>query len=252
MTAVARTAAMLLALCLGANAATFAQGPGVHYLHHGNLPPGAIGTGHLLRGGPIVGYYQPVELRAPAGALVALVVADQFTEAQPAPKRAGLLVGQVYRMRVTNLPLNPGAEVFPTIEVIDRLYPPAGQERRFPIVVDLTREDLELALAGKFVTRIVYLEDPLAALPVNLANQPQNWFEIPAGRDPLAEADVLGRPVAILRMGARLPIDPSAPDPQFFLGSPPWVDFPVEMKVLPPPPGRAARRAAVDPNALAQ
>ena len=37
---------------------------------------------------------------------------------------AGMLIGQVYRLRVTNIPHQPGVEVFPTIQVIDRLYPP--------------------------------------------------------------------------------------------------------------------------------
>ena len=37
-------------------------------------------------------------------------------------------------------------------------------------------------------------------------------------------ADELGRPVAILRLGARVP--DQGPDPNFYFGSPPWVAYP--------------------------
>ena len=124
-----------------------AQQPPVHYLHHGIMPPGAIGSQQLQRGGPLPGFFQPVEIKAPPGALVSLAVDNQFDEAQPAPRKAGFLIGAVYRLRVTNIRLAEGLEVFPTIEVIDRLYTPADQQRRFAIPIDITEEDLKLALA---------------------------------------------------------------------------------------------------------
>ena len=51
-----------------------------------------------------------------------------------------MLVGRVYRICVLNIPLRTGQEVFPTIEIVDRLYPPIGQELRFPIQIDLPRK----------------------------------------------------------------------------------------------------------------
>jgi len=211
-----------------------AQQPGVHYLHQGVMPPGAIGGRQLQRGGPLPGYFQPVEIRAPQGALVSLATAGDFDEPKPAPRRVGLLIGQVYRLRVTNIRLHPGLEVFPTIEVIDRIYPPRGQEVRFAIPVELTQEDLRLALQGKFVTRVIYLEDPRTALPVAEDPRAQEWFEIGPGGDPLAAADALGRPVAIMRMGARLP-SARGPDVQFLFGCPPFVGYPPRR--APPPAG---------------
>ncbi len=41
-------------------------------------------------------------------------------------------------------------------------------------------------------------------------------------------ADGLGRPVAILRLGARLPDRAEMSDPSFFFGSPPFVCLPLE------------------------
>jgi hypothetical protein len=230
---VACRTAMVVLWCLAAASALLAQEPRVHYLHQGVMPPGAIGSRQLQRGGPLPGYFQPVEIKAPAGALVSLAVAGQFDEPQKVPLRVGLLIGQVYRLRVISIRLREGLEVFPTIEVIDRLYPPPRGQRRFAIPVELSQEDLELALQGKFVTRVVYLEDPSRALPVQENAQVQNWFEAGPGRDPLAMADQLGRPVAILRLGGRLPEEADGPEMDFLFGCPPFVKYRPRVVVLP-------------------
>ncbi len=235
---------MVLVCCL-MPAALRAQGPDVHYWHQGVMPPGAIGSRQLQRGGPLPGFWQPVEIKAPHGALISLASNNQFGASQATPCRAGLLIGSVYRLRVTNITLasgGEGLEVFPSIEVIDRLYAPLGQECRFAIPVELTREDLELALAGKFITRVIYVEDRRNALPAPEIGKSQNWFEVAPGQDPLAAADKLGRPVAILRLGGRLP--EQNPDAGFFFGSPPYMPCPAPAGIQPKP-----RAAAQDkPN----
>jgi hypothetical protein len=227
---------MLMLACLWP-ALLAAQQPGVHYLHHGIMPPGAIGSLQLQRGGPLPGFFQPVEIKAPPGVMISLAEGGTFAQAEPAPVRAGMLIGQVYRLRVMNLPLLPGLEVFPTIEVINRLYAPPGQEVRFPIVIDLPLEDLRLAADGKFVTRVVYLEDPQTALPVRENPRQQEWFEAPAGTDPLAAADQLGRPMAIVRIGGRLPDQSGQIDPSFLFGCPPLVRLPPTENAPPQQPG---------------
>lgn len=211
---------LVLIMCCGLAAPLWAQRPGAHYLNHAAMPPGAIGSWQLLRGGAHAGYFQPVEIKAPEGALVSLAVEGRLDQLQPAPRLAGMLIGAVYRLRVANVASLEQAEVFPTIEVIDRLYPPENQAARFPIVIELTEDDLRLAAEGKFVTRVIYLEDPDNALPV--AQEQQGWFEVAAGEDPLRVADELGRPVAIVRMGGRLPDDAANPGLEFLYGAPPW------------------------------
>jgi hypothetical protein len=227
-----------------AAAIAVAEDAPVHYLHAGAMPPGAIGSQQLLRGGPLPGYFQPVEVKAPEGAMISMAADGAFQPAQGSIVTAGMLIGAVYRLRVTNIPFQEGLEVFPTIEVVDRLYPPIGSEGRFPIPIQLTKEELELALAGKFVTRVIYLEDPLCALPVAEDPDHQEYFEAAPADNPLEVADRLGRPMAILRMGGRLP-DAEGPDAAFLYGSPPWVRFrqpAIERVVVPPParPGNAA------------
>ena len=201
-----------------------AEAPPVHYQHAGVMPPGAIGSQQLLRGGPLPGYFQPVEITGPAGSMIATPAGGQFDEPRTAPLPVGLLIGSVYRLRVTNIPLQEGFEVYPTIEVIDRLYPPLGQEFKFPIPIELTQEELEMALSGKFITRVIYLENPDTAAPVARRGNEQAYFEVADGENPLDMADSLGRPVAILRMGARVP-GPEGPDETFMYGSPPLVKW---------------------------
>ncbi|MCR4412022.1 MAG: hypothetical protein NUV77_06300, partial [Thermoguttaceae bacterium] len=221
---------------LGLAAAGAGQSPALHFPHAVGMPPGAIGAQQLGRGGPVVGYFQPVEIAAPDGAMVAMAEGGTLGEPQKAPVRVGLLIGQVYRFCVFNIPFHAGQEVFPTIEVVDRLYTPPGQETRFPIKIELTLDDLRLAMDGKFVTRVVYLEDPERALPVAAGGRPQSWFEVPPGRDPLVVADALGRPVAIVRMGGRMPDHRQGFDPQFLFGCPPLLKYPPPASVNPPQP----------------
>jgi hypothetical protein len=211
---------------LATSAMLFGQQPDVHYLHQGIMPPGAIGSQQLLRGGPVPGFFQPVEIKCPAGVKISLAVENQFDAPQLESRKAGFLIGAVYRLRVTNIRLAEGAEVFPTVEVVDRLYSPVGQERRFAIPIEIAEEDLKLAIGGKFVTRVIYLEDPRQALPAQSNPPAQSWFDVKPGQDPLAVADGLGRPVAILRMGARLPAHGA--EPSFFFGSPPFASDPSE------------------------
>jgi hypothetical protein len=217
-----------VAFCLYASAAWGQQyRPEVHFLQSAENPPGSIGGMQLLRGGPLPGYFQPVEIQAPPGAKVALATPYGFTEPQPAPVVVRMLIGQVYRIRVTEIPgeRNTGLEAFPTIELVNRLYPPPGYEARFPVPVQLGQDDLEIALSGKFVTRVVYLEEPLNALPVAQTYDTQRYYEVHPQDDPLEVADRLGRPMAMVRLGSRQP-DSSGPSPSFLYGAPPWLAIP--------------------------
>jgi len=187
------------------------------------MPPGAIGSQRLLRGGPLSGYTQPAEIRVPAGVQVGMAIDGQFTQPTTDNPVVGLLVGPVYRFRVTNLFDHDGVEVFPTVELIDRLYPPPGHALRFPVPIELTAEDLDLAARGLFVTRVIYVEDPSQALPVGEVDG-QMWFEAGEGEDPLEVADRAGRPIAILRLGSRdLGVAPN--NPLLTYGSPPITEY---------------------------
>lgn len=243
---------VVFAVLLGSSFA-LAQQPDAHLLYQGvTAPPGAIGRVQLERGGPLAGYFQPVEVRAPSGASVSMADAGHFDTPGPAPRNVGLLIGEVYRLRVTGIPMAPGVEVFPTIELIDRLYTPEHEAQKFPIPIEFSAEDLELAAAGKYVMRVVYLEDPLAAVPDAEPDGSQHAFDAALGDDPLAVADQLGRPVAIIRMGARIPERVDEIDPAFLFGCPPYQQYPSGVRRLAAPPNKRDADRPARPEPLDQ
>lgn len=198
----------LLAVAMMLAAADAAQAQsGLVPFYHQRLAPGTIGQLQNMKGRGIPGYFQPVQIVPPEGTKVAAVVQGAFADDLPAPQTFGCLIGAVYRFRITEIPLQPGAELYPTVEVIDRTYPPAGLELKYPIPVHLTAEELQYALEGKFVTRVIYLEDPDVAIPNAYEPGFQPYFELPPGEDPVITANQLGRPVAILRLGSRRPTE---------------------------------------------
>lgn len=218
----------LLALQRTASSVEAQQRP-MHYFQSVDLTPGAVGRGQLARDPRRIGHFQPVEVHAPHGATIALAAEGTFDPPEEGPVKAGMLIGEVYRFRVANIPNLPGREVYPSIEVINRLHPPEGKANRFPIPVHVTQEELELALEGQFVTRVIYLEDPTAALPDPQKPDFQPYLEVREHEDPLEVADRFGRPMAILRMGSRIPdMDENG---HFQFGMPPLVRLPREESI---------------------
>jgi hypothetical protein len=132
----------------------------------------------------------------------------------PAPVQMQLLTGTMYRFQVDRMPEFPNQEFYPSVELIDQLHPPPGQAERFPIEIELLLEELNWAAQGRLVTKVIYLEQP-DRVPLQTLNHGPRVIDLAPAQNALAEADALGRPIAIVRLGGRLP-DPHAPDPQFW------------------------------------
>ena len=215
-------------ICLLMTTRLSAQSPDLHSLYpNPNYAPGGT-VGQLQRIRPEVAAcdgFQPVKIVGPSWLLVAWADAGDFVNLHQAPLTLGLKLAPVYRFKVMGLPGNESAEIYPSIEVIDRLHPPAGQEAKFPIPIEITAEDLRLALGGQFVTRVIYVEDPDQALPFVSEPDKTPWFDAGKKANALEEADRLGRPVAILRIGGRQPDPVRGPDPQFLGGCPPLLIY---------------------------
>ena len=216
----------------------------LHHRYNVSPAPGYIGQQQLRGDIRRIGYSQPIELLLPEGAKVAMAEGGAFTAPQATPLKVGLQLAQVYRFQISQIPLREGAEIFPTLEVIDRLHPPEGARWRFPVPVQITRDEIDLALAGKMVTRVIYVENPTTALAHHVDKRFQRYFEVRPDTDPVRVADQLGRPIAILRIGSRLP-DAQGPSDTFLYGSPPVERFtgsaeeetpPFEVVPTPAPP----------------
>lgn len=212
------------------------------------LPPGAIGRRLLLQGRPLPGYIQPVQITAPDGAMIAPAAGGTFDRSSVDELTVGLTVGNIYRFTVYGIDRLNGVKLYPSVELIDRLHPPAGMELNYPVPIELTDEELRLAAAGKFVTRVIYVEDPRAALATAENSQArQRYFEVHPGDDAMAAAAELGRPIAILRMGAKIP-DPVNPSPGFLYGSPPVMRYDTPHIVADPIQPATARRKVTKPT----
>ena len=183
----------------------FRPAPNAHYPNNALMPPGQVGSQMLLRGGPIPGYFQPTQLRCPQGGSIAIATNGKFAGGTPSVLNAGLLIGSPYRLKITEIPGLPGVELYPTVELLDRLHPPAGLETRFPIPIHLTAQELRMAAEGLFVTRVIYLEDPTNPVAIQDQADRQRFFDVRFNEDPLRVADQLGRPMAILRIGSKQP-----------------------------------------------
>ncbi len=190
-----------------------------HYLFNARQPTGEIGRAQLLRRPELRNYFQPVRVTVPRGAAVAVAQAGIFDKPDTDAALVGLQVGQVYRLKVSDIPNRGRVIVYPTIELLDRMHQPGRKKTRYPIPIEIAAEDLALALAGKYVKRVVYVEDPRAALAARGLPE-QRYFEVLPTEDPLVVASELGRPVAILRMGT---VTPGAQGltSEFLFGSPP-------------------------------
>jgi uncharacterized repeat protein (TIGR01451 family) len=179
-------------------------------------PPGRAGMWAGGMGKAVPMKFQQLQIQLPVQGQVTWYEGGAQGRSMPAPAMAGLLVGPVYRVKLSGLTDLPGVELYPSIELVDRLHPPAGLETQFPVIVPFTEEELEAAIQGSLVVKVIYLEQPNRALPITS----ERGKAIPALRvgpheNPLEVADVHGRPLAIVRLGGRVP-DANRPEPGFF------------------------------------
>ncbi|TWU54548.1 hypothetical protein Poly51_32670 [Rubripirellula tenax] len=194
---------------------------GGHRLLSSDLPPGYVGAARQNVSRMCPGYLQPVAFIGPEGTQFSLAQSGAFLE--PSENlQAGLLIGGVYRFQVSRIPGREGAELFPTVELIDRTFPPPGLATRHPIQIQLDEDDLIAALNGQMVTRVIYLEDPQTATPLEQTRLNSRPIDISEFQDALEVADRFGKPLAIVRIGSLAP--PRQPEllTQFFFGYPIW------------------------------
>lgn len=170
-----------------------------------NLPPGATAQWALQRQKSRIPYFQPIKVILPTQGSVTLYSrADVEPVKLPAPAGARVAVGSMYRLQLSDMPEFPNEQLFPTIEILDRLHPPAGKEEQFPIPIEFTLEELEMAIEGKLVTKVIYLEQPQFALP-DVLRAENATRTIEPSRNLMVEADKRGRPMVLVRLGSRAP-----------------------------------------------
>jgi uncharacterized repeat protein (TIGR01451 family) len=208
------------ALALLMHGAAFAQDrTGYYYPLDHRQPPGIAGQWqtNIKRG--IYGYMQPVRFIVPTGGTVSYYQGSPQNSIETvAPSQARMMVGHVYRVKISGIPERPGLELFPTIEILDRLHPPEGKLEQYPIPVEITEQEIEAAEHDRMVTKVVFLEQPDIAAPAS--DEVRIRVEELDSRVNLLEAaDMRGRPIAIVRIGGRVP-DVNSPTDEFYSQSP--------------------------------
>jgi len=150
-------------------------------------------------------WFQPLRILVEDGGEVTVFHSHPATPfKQASPAQFGVLVGHLYRLKIEGIPGLPGITLYPTIEVVDRLHPPPGQKHNFPVLIHIDRRDIDQALVGNLVTRVVYLEQPTIAAPFEL-DRSTRTRNLDRMDNALLQADRYGRPMVIVRLGGRLP-----------------------------------------------
>jgi uncharacterized repeat protein (TIGR01451 family) len=123
-----------------------------------------------------------------------------------APVNVGLRPGYIHRVKLTGFPRRPGEPeaLYPTLEVLGTLQlPPHFRAADFPVPIRLNEEDIQRIAAGAMLSKVIVLEHPdRALLGTSRPDEPLE-VEVPPGRDPVAEAREMGRPLLVLRIGER-------------------------------------------------
>lgn len=169
------------------------------------MSPGVAGYWSASIGRAQPGVFQLLRVTLPTAGQVTFYEGPDATAVPlAAPAQMGVAVGFTYRLKLSEMPEYPGVELYPSLEILDRLTPPAGLEGKFPVPVEFTREEIELAIRGRLVTKVVYLEQPQMAY-FNGQLSRNGVLDLPPHRNLLAEADQAGRPMVLVRLGGRLP-----------------------------------------------
>lgn len=198
----------------------FAQSPidgirGPYQPLNQSVPPGVAGYWAAAIGRAQPGFFQPVQIQLPSGGSVTFYDELARPIEHAAPAQMGVAVGHIYRMRLSGMPEYPGVELYPSIEILDRLHPPAGMETKFPVPIEFTRQEIDLALRGRMITKVVYLEQPQFA-KLTVPSETNGVIDIAATRNLMFEADQAGRPMVLVRLGCRIP-DPHGDNTAFFM-----------------------------------
>ena len=142
----------------------------------------------------------------PAVRITAFPGSKVLSKIYSGPTVMGLRPGYVYRFELTGLPYHPKDALYPQVELRGVLVPRPGMKYMdYPIPLFFSQADIDRALQGVLITKVIYLEDPEKALP--LATKPDAPIELPeyTAEDAEKHAYENGRLMAIVRLGNRKP-----------------------------------------------
>jgi len=109
--------------------------------------------------------------------------------------------GDVYRLKLSNIPSLPGRDLYPTIEIAPTFARTQAFLAHNMIPIEFTDNDFDQVAAGNFITKVVYLPNPefqsIATAGVGTLVNTQ----LEPGVDPITEAENRGAILAVIRIG---------------------------------------------------
>lgn len=111
-------------------------------------------------------------------------------------------MGKIYRLRLSNIPNRPDLVLYPTVEVGAVVPRTKSYLDHNAIPVKFTDNDFDQVQAGNFVTKVIFLPSPefqnlaIAGGVDTIVNT-----QLPAGADPVVEAQNRGAVLAVIRIG---------------------------------------------------
>ena len=206
--------AAVVASWTGLASSSFAQLPAA--LPNRPAPAAPVRPLTSLPGASVVGPSVPddvqvVRFLVPQGTFLEILgpPAEPIATIDPnaSPFTFGMKLGVAYRLKLSNLPNAPDAELFPVVEIVGHLHRPPGIDPiKYPVRIPFTEDDFEdAAVRGRLVTQAVYLEDPDQAIPISFPKDQIPIVTLSPVESPIKVAPALGRTVAIVKIGGRAP-----------------------------------------------
>ncbi len=111
-------------------------------------------------------------------------------------------MGRVYRLKLSNIANEEGLILYPTLEINQMTPRTRAYLEHNAIPVTFTNNDFDQVKAGHFVTKVIFLPAPeFQNLAVSGGVDTIVNTQLPAGTDPVVEAQKRGAVLAVIRIG---------------------------------------------------
>jgi hypothetical protein len=204
-------------------------------------PPGAVAAVGALTGphaGPFAAARTSVHFVAPAGMKVSWYVngPDGRRVFSPTPLEVpgtyNFAQAAIYRLKLSDLPDQPGVDLYPTLDVVPASPKAAAFLAHSSVPVSFTADDFRMVASGNYIVKVIYLPDPAYQDVAVTGTGELISTQLEPGVDPITEACKRGSILLVVRLGnidLELRHSPAmdAPPPHAAAAPPPGVMPPV-------------------------
>lgn len=195
-------------------------------------PPGAVAAvGAIGQGSPygptISNQRTSIKFVSPDKARIGWLVNGSYADTGlVAPASYNFMQGNIYRLKVSGVPTQPGKVYYPTLEVAPSTLKTITYLSHNSVPVSFTNDDFERVNAGNLVVKVIYLPDPAFQDAAALGGAEEVVStQLEPGADPIVEATRRGTVLAVIRIGNINLENPNSPAMDA-VGGPPMATMP--------------------------